>query len=169
MVGGKRCQHKVLSSSGKWSMTDQPHWSDLTGRFGNQRPSNSGAGISLSLPVLFPGGTPQLMTMDRHRGIHTLSNTTTTAYRSLPRGQSEGSDLQVECRRSSSLMGSQFSSTKTIGPGLGQTSWCLWRSFTLILAGWVVSTGLTLCCCPRHLELSRWATSVPSPYPIAFI
>ena len=58
MVGSRRCQHKVLSSSGKCLTLDQPHWSTSTGQFGNQRPSSSRIGISQSLPVLLPGGTP---------------------------------------------------------------------------------------------------------------
>ena len=39
--------------------------------------------------------------MDRRRGVHALSSTATTAYGPLPREQSEGSDLWVECKRGS--------------------------------------------------------------------
>ena len=66
-------------------------------------------------------------------------------------------------------MGSEFSSTKTAEPKWGRTSWHLWRSSMLVHAEWVISTGLTLRCCLRHLALSGWATTGPSPCPSIFI
>ena len=39
----------------------------------------------------------------------------------------------------------------------------------IVLARWITSTGRLLHCCPRHPELSGWATSGPSHCLISFI
>ena len=67
------------------------------------------------------------------------------------------------------LTGSQFSFTKTVGLGLGRTSRRLWRSSMIVLERWIASTGRLIHCCPRHPELSGWATSGPSHCLISFI
>ena len=63
-----RCQHKILSSGGEWTVSVQSHWLTPIGRFGYHRPRSSWAGTSRPLPLFLLAGTPQFLVVDRRQG-----------------------------------------------------------------------------------------------------